>query len=561
MNHDSVVKNSVRPIRSLDEIASEYERAEITCVLLHDIQSNVYTNLFSVVEMCPIEQEPSPMITSIGHDGTSFPQVVKILGKHRRIFIVRRLDNDAMAAIRFFRGNGGHRVLNDSPPVQIDDAGVTILDPPNEVPVVLPIDNSNGMANVLPYRVAGLRVCARLDTKDATRQLFDDKEFLVVASFVSQTIGVDLQRYREFLGATILCFTNPILRQVRERLSADEKNVLVELYPRLGKKLDGLRIELSDERPNGSGFTMFYRCESAKQLLSIPYSPYRLRARLFHPEGDLLWDYSGHFMKSFNINMGVIGPTRRLKIRRQDGSEETHEIQTIHYNKVDLPDDRDTTPEEKIKAAERQRELDSLEDNRTFIYFPPEESSVDKAKSIVRELLSRTQHVCFICDPYLSASDVLEFALFVGNSDVEVRLIGSVAFLVQKMHKDSNVTHGENLDEVLESIRAQDPTAKIQCRALKGRDKSPLHDRFIVVDEQVYILGSSLNEFGSRATTLFRVPNPQPLIRQAKRWWFEDDQAVGLKQWIETRSPSKNNTSRSLHSVLSKLKQWIKIRR
>lgn len=535
MNNDELLQGESRQIRTLDEIALEYERTEITCVLLYDRRLDTYTNLFSVCEMCPTEQQKSAEIMSKDPNGRSFPQVVKRLDPHRSIFILRRFEDSGQAAIQYFRGESNCRVINDDPPVQVVSAGINTMDPPNEVPLVLPMHKNSGIAGVLPHRSAGFRVCAFLDTSGATRRLFSDKEYLELSSFVSEAIGVDLQGYHEFFGATILCFTNPILRQLKERLSADEKSVLVELYPRLDKKIDGLCVELTDERPNGNGFSLIYRCNKTKQLLSIPYSPYRLRTRLFQATGDVLYDYSGHFMKNIQINMGLIGPSRRFTIRKQDGIEQTYTIPTVHYDNVGRPSDKDATPEEMLIAAEKQRELDSFEDNRTFVYFPPEESSIDRAKPIIRELLSQARNECFICDPYLSASDVLEFALFVSNSNLEVRLISSVAFLIQKVDKDSETTHGEKLYEVLESIKTQDPTARIQCRALKGRDKSPLHDRFIVIDEQVYILGSSLNEFGSRATTLFRVPNPQPLIRQVKSWWFQDEQAVGLTDWITRR--------------------------
>ncbi len=519
MTHE-LLKGEPNKNRTLDEIALEYERTEITCVLLYDRRIDTYTNVFSVCEMCPKEQEKSPEITSKDPNGRQFPQVVKRLDPHRSVFILRRYEDNGQAAIQYFRGESNYRVLNDAPPVRVINVGNVIMEPPNEVPLVLPMHKSTGIAGVLPHRTAGFRVCSFLDTSGATRRLFSEKEYLELSSFVSETINVDLQQYNEFIGSTILCFTNPILRQLKERLSADKKNVLVELYPRLGKTLDGLRVELTDERPNGIGFSLVYRCDMNKQLLSIPYSPYRLRTRLFNTAGEVLYDYSGHFMKNVQINMGLMGPSRRFTIRKENGIEETHTIPTVHYNNVGTPAEQDATPEEMLIAAEKQRELDLLEDNRAFVYFPPEHASINKAKSIVRELLSRAKNECFICDPYLSASDVIEFALFVGNSGLEVRLISSVAFLIQKVDKDSDTIHGEKLYEVLESIRTQDPTARIQCRALKGRDKSPLHDRFIVIDEQVYILGSSLNEFGSRATTLFQVPNPQPLIRQVEQYHF-----------------------------------------
>ena len=69
--------------------------------------------------------------------------------------------------------------------------------------------------------------------------------------------------------------------------------------------------------------------------------------------------------------------------------------------------------------------------------------------------------------------------------------------------------------------------ANLECRLLIGR-KAELHDRFIVADDNVWMLGCSLNEFGNRATTLIRVPKDykKKLIDRAEEWWKDDSLSV-----------------------------------
>ena len=66
---------------------------------------------------------------------------------------------------------------------------------------------------------------------------------------------------------------------------------------------------------------------------------------------------------------------------------------------------------------------------------------------------------------------------------------------------------------------------------LEGRKSSPLHDRFIIVDDSAYLLGSSLSEFGSRATTLFKVPNPEALDKRARKWIYNQTPSISLEDW------------------------------
>ncbi|MFD2115829.1 VPA1262 family N-terminal domain-containing protein [Paenibacillus yanchengensis] len=196
------------------------------------------------------------------------------------------------------------------------------------------------------------------------------------------------------------------------------------------------------------------------------------------------------------------------------------------------------TVENTLIESDAKRELKALEEKRVFLYFPggTQESS-DRAKKIVRELLSTVKERCIICDPYLSSSDIVQYALVVRYSQVKVRLISSIAFLKDKADRniDESHTHAEKIVRTLKEIKEQDSRLNIECRALVGRDKSPLHDRFLVIDNEVYLLGSSLNEFGSRATTLFRAPDSKLLIDAAETWWNSDNDTTDLYNWLQKK--------------------------
>ena len=78
------------------------------------------------------------------------------------------------------------------------------------------------------------------------------------------------------------------------------------------------------------------------------------------------------------------------------------------------------------------------------------------------------------------------------------------------------------------------PLQKIECRVLRG-EKSPLHDRFLVIDDNVYLLGSSLNEVGNRTTTISRVPAPGEMIDQAESWWADDKACPAIADLVAER--------------------------
>lgn len=71
--------------------------------------------------------------------------------------------------------------------------------------------------------------------------------------------------------------------------------------------------------------------------------------------------------------------------------------------------------------------------------------------------------------------------------------------------------------------------AKVSCRLLRGK-ASILHDRFIVADENVWMLGCSLNMFAQKATTLIRVPRDyrKKIVTMAEEWWNSEDYSEAL---------------------------------
>ena len=61
--------------------------------------------------------------------------------------------------------------------------------------------------------------------------------------------------------------------------------------------------------------------------------------------------------------------------------------------------------------------------------------------------------------------------------------------------------------------------ATLRSRGMKGvtalivKGKSPLlHDRFLVIDDEVLFLGNSLNALGARASLILAVPDSEPIL-------------------------------------------------
>ena len=139
-----------------------------------------------------------------------------------------------------------------------------------------------------------------------------------------------------------------------------------------------------------------------------------------------------------------------------------------------------------------------------------------------------------LLDPYLGAGD-LYYAYLIQNTTVPIQILSSDAFLKKKVQLSPGRTTREayRLSRALDRYRRALPGQSIQIRVLLG-SKSPLHDRYLVVDDSVYLLGSSLNEFGSRATTLIKVAAPRPMMAQALAWWGDPVKTQALDDYVHS---------------------------
>lgn len=152
------------------------------------------------------------------------------------------------------------------------------------------------------------------------------------------------------------------------------------------------------------------------------------------------------------------------------------------------------------------------------------------AKDFVRNLFRKARRRCIIADPYLSADEVRTFALFVESLDASIHLLAGEEYLRRKT--SGGQTNGRVLHDQIAALRQKDPAFQPETHVLLGRNRCPLHDRFLVVDETVYHIGGSLNRLGERAMAVSRVPAPDPVMADLERW-MAGENAEPLEKWLK----------------------------
>ena len=94
-------------------------------------------------------------------------------------------------------------------------------------------------------------------------------------------------------------------------------------------------------------------------------------------------------------------------------------------------------------------------------------------------------------------------------------MVNGKTSVVQK--KDGNQTDAEILLDDHKKIITQDSSLEITIHVALGSE-APFHDRFLCIDNNIWLLGSSFNSFGERGSMIVRIPAPsmvQHIISQA----------------------------------------------
>lgn len=241
-----------------------------------------------------------------------------------------------------------------------------------------------------------------------------------------------------------------------------------------------------------------------------------------------------------------------------------------------------------VKARqERQLMIEKIESGQ--VWFSRDESDDrQKAIDLIKEITLQAEERVWFFDPYFGDLQITQFAVIPSLNDVPTEIITSrQVFANEKSSKknknkfnfdcislkklffryippsleksglikttkdyistffnfafdtncdnsqDSRITAQSMLDE-LNHVKSQSrkDNLPLECCVLDSNN-IPLHDRFLVVDEDVWFIGHSFNQLGLQNSFMIRVPAPQELLLKLDAI---KSQAISLENFIKKNS-------------------------
>lgn len=208
------------------------------------------------------------------------------------------------------------------------------------------------------------------------------------------------------------------------------------------------------------------------------------------------------FLESISLSIGMGGgPTLQYQIpatsaRRPAETIAVSPISEWHHTAIGNLSTPLDAPLRRAAILHRQ-----LRNEEKEFWFEPDE--IERATEQVREMTRRATREVLFADPYFSVVDFSRFALGIGHPQVRIRVLTS-----KEAFPDGDAARArfvKTIEEVIATRRAQRLTVEVRQMA-----ETEIHDRFIGVDNDLWLVGRSFNDLGGRGTMIVQ-------LRTAKR--------------------------------------------
>lgn len=431
---------------------------------------------------------------------------------------------------------------------------------------------------------------------DLTSHWQDSRDRAEAAEWLAKQLAFDLLFYTSLWGSIHLIAPNPVFREFHHDrgkvLKEGFETVVYKIDWRSGIRSSDLTLIMKDNTVSGAGVIAAFPIKEELGAIVLNRHSDSQSVYVTDRHRGLLYGLES-FLPLDGIDMNMQMVTTRRVVRDENGNP-LFTVPIVGDGgpavNVDLSSMGRTMHQQAaaILRSERNQQVSKREaQEKHERWF---QGDKEEAVKLIRRLLLNANNRVLIVDPYFRRSE-LQFALGVSNSHVPIRILTSAEMLnevsndscppnlkkvrcilncfeVQRekvlplarktldvvtglsdaignhFKKSINdvlgnniILHGEELLGAVESANAQPKANPLELRVMIG-GRPEVHDRFLLVDNNLWLLGSSLNEFGSRGTMIVPVIYPTFIEDRLEDNWRR---AVSLKDWVEEKRVRRNS--------------------
>ena len=524
----------------LADLEDDYHHAVLHLAWDRHSLTKERTLLFAFVELLPAEIPP-PIDD---YDPTS-PRCSRRLAHDSLHYVyVRHAVATAQQALAWYRAcREGVAVLpeNDGRVPRTEDTTakrlkVAMLGQEPVWPTLISAFDNGDTIPFAPQWIEHPRIHHLLPLTDFDRDaLWSEDEAEAARRWLAAGLHFDLGEFPEYWCSIHLVAPNPVYREMAMRLQSrlpPNESVIVRFQPRMGRSVEGLDLTFREEDPWGLTASRQTTLRSSLSRMNFDREVNAVTTDVWDPRrGFLQVGNEAHaFISSiqFDLNLG-----QRTIV--QNGE------QSFEVTRFGKPERSTVGAEHNVREARhrmltghdlrKKRRVASTHDQRWF------RQQKGHARDVLRSLLNEANSNVLVIDPYFAAEEFGGFVLAVGRYDIPINVLTSAEVLKEGTSKGSEIEKGDQLLKGLQELQRHDRMNPFEIRVM-AREKPAVHDRFLVIDSRIWLLGSSLNEFGSRGTMILALPDPDAVRGDLEKAWNESE---GLEAWVTRRRQNRRS--------------------
>ncbi|MBD9660965.1 VPA1262 family N-terminal domain-containing protein [Pantoea sp. PNT03] len=385
--------------------------------------------------------------------------------------------------------------------------------------------------STIPFRNLGIiRYSRRISESQEWPSFLDtagrSKQCEEALQFLEHHMHVDFREYPEYLGGMVLAVPDCDVHSVRQFVDPKEdgsESLYFHVKPHPSRKLQGLSLTVMEGQQGMlTSFDKIPVPEDGLVVIERPSPIHSSGLVLTHTErGVLLQTPIRTFLRQMNMRTEVI--ERRVKISAPETDKKKSPVTEYFSDKKTLAssqtfgDAPNTTDAfKRLLDAKNERLLNysaKLYDQKWFTADQRKE-----ALKHIRDKLKQANLSIFIADPYFSANQISQYLFAIERDDVKIQILtSSSAFKKIKVSEAGPESDNEAPLDTHQALLRNLATFQASHRnsiqiKVANTENSLFHDRFIAVDNRVWMIGSSLNSIGIRPTLAMRIPHGEKIL-------------------------------------------------
>ena len=342
----------------------------------------------------------------------------------------------------------------------------------------------------------------------------------------------DIHEFPEWIGSIHLILPNPVYRYMEEKLILNEEGkseqVRINFTLRKGQTTAGLKLIAAERQPFGVMNIKEYPVNNPEMKILLAGKAAKFVTAFFcERRGFLEYTNFSNFVRAICISMEIIYATREVNLPDSDESYQASLIEDETINIGDKVTDNVIDLGQKLTLRSWKKKQEQLSEKLNQHFFL-NDMQKDATEFIAKIIRSSRQRV-IIVDPYFAIMELYKYIFRIASRQVEIEIITSTEILKEKSDSDKYLKKGQILWQEIKKHEKSISKSPISVYVMTG--KPLIHDRFLVVDDQVWFSGNSLNHIGERASMIIKLANPDEVLELIDAVKNNKDRVKTLEEW------------------------------